>query len=138
MLREPIRMLKPVLIYGKKAYRGLCSTCDNAATCTFPRDPALPVMQCDEFQGETISPEVTLSIVEMDPHAVIPEHSHLHEQIGYMVEGQFEFIIGGRSHQVGPGQIWRIPGRVPPKVIAGDRPGRAGDGFSPVRAEMRE
>jgi quercetin dioxygenase-like cupin family protein len=82
--------------------------------------------------------KMTLSIVEMDPHAVIPEHSHPHEQIGYMVEGQFEFIIGGRSHQVGPGQTWRIPGGVPHKVIAGDRPVRAVDAFYPVREDMRE
>ena len=32
-------------------YRGLCSTCANAATCTFPRDPNRPVLHCDEFEG---------------------------------------------------------------------------------------
>jgi len=35
----------------KPKYRGLCSTCKNAATCTFPRDPARPIMHCDEFDG---------------------------------------------------------------------------------------
>jgi quercetin dioxygenase-like cupin family protein len=74
----------------------------------------------------------------MDPHAVIPEHSHPHEQIGYMVQGEFEFIIGGRSHHVVPGQIWRIPGGVHHKVIAGDGPVRAVDVFYPAREDMRE
>lgn len=35
----------------KPKYLGLCSTCKNAATCTFPRDPARPIMHCDEFDG---------------------------------------------------------------------------------------
>ena len=30
-------------------YRGLCSTCRNAASCTFPRDADTPVLRCEEF-----------------------------------------------------------------------------------------
>lgn len=30
---------------------GLCATCVHNATCTFPRDPARPVFQCEEFEG---------------------------------------------------------------------------------------
>jgi len=85
----------------------------------------------------TEAEKTTLSIVEMEPHAVIPEHSHPHEQVGYMVEGEFEFLIGGQSFHVVPGQIWRIPGGVPHKVIAGDKPVRAVDVFYPVREDMR-
>ena len=99
-------------------------------------------VQRNPFPGVRMSiaeaEKMTLSIVDLDPHAVIPEHSHPHEQIGYMVEGEFEFIIGGRSHHVRPGQIWRIPGGVPHKVIAGERPARAVDVFYPVREDMRE
>lgn len=29
---------------------GLCSNCKHAATCTYPRDPARPVLQCDEYE----------------------------------------------------------------------------------------
>ena len=32
-------------------YRGLCSTCNNAPTCVFPRNPDLPVLHCEEFDG---------------------------------------------------------------------------------------
>jgi len=32
-------------------YRGLCSTCGNAASCVFSRDPDRPVLQCEEFDG---------------------------------------------------------------------------------------
>ena len=32
-------------------YRDLCSACENALGCTFPRDPKKPVLQCEEFDG---------------------------------------------------------------------------------------
>jgi len=81
--------------------------------------------------------KMTLSVVDMEPHAVIDEHRHPHEQIGYMVEGEAEFILEGKSFHVRAGQMWRLPGGVPHKVIAGDRPMRAIDVFYPVREDMR-
>ena len=80
---------------------------------------------------------MTLSVVEMEPHAVIDEHSHPHEQIGYMIQGEAEFIIEGESVHVRAGQMWRLPGGVRHKVIAGDKPMRAVDVFHPVREDMR-
>jgi quercetin dioxygenase-like cupin family protein len=78
-----------------------------------------------------------LSLVEFEPHAVVEEHSHPHEQMGLMLEGEAEFIIGGESRIVGPGTMWRIPGGVKHKVIAGDRPVRALDVFCPIREDYR-
>jgi len=37
----------------KLEYRGLCSTCKEASTCTYRRDPWQPIWQCEEFEGET-------------------------------------------------------------------------------------
>ena len=85
----------------------------------------------------TEAEKMTLSVVEMEPHSVIEEHSHPHEQIGYMVEGQFELVINGTSHQVTAGQMWRLPGGTFHKVIAGEKPCRAIDVFYPVREDMR-
>ena len=31
-------------------YRGLCTLCINAPTCTFPRDPSRPIRSCEEFE----------------------------------------------------------------------------------------
>jgi len=90
-------------------------------------------VQMHAFEAE----KMTLSVVDMEPHAVIPEHSHPHEQIGYMVAGEAEFVIAGRSVTVRAGQMWRLPGGVPHKVVAGDRPVRAVDAFYPVREDMR-
>jgi quercetin dioxygenase-like cupin family protein len=78
-----------------------------------------------------------LSLVEFQPHSVVEEHSHPHEQMGLMLEGEAEFIVGGESRVVGPGTMWRIPGGVKHKVIAGDRPVRALDVFYPIREDYR-
>ena len=54
-----------------------------------------------------------------------------------MVSGGGEFIIDGRSYQVGRGQMWRLPGGVRHKVIAGSEGLTAVDVFYPVREDMR-
>jgi hypothetical protein len=35
---------------------GLCSTCRNGPTCTYPRNSGRPVTQCEEFDGELAAP----------------------------------------------------------------------------------
>jgi quercetin dioxygenase-like cupin family protein len=81
--------------------------------------------------------KMTLSVVDMERGSVIEEHSHPHEQIGYMVEGDAQFVIAGKTYHVQAGQMWRLPGGVPHRVIAGDCRVRAIDVFYPVREDMR-
>ena len=85
----------------------------------------------------TVGDNMMLSLVEMEPHSVVEEHSHPHEQMGLLLEGEAEFIVGGESRKAGPGAMWRIPGGVKHKVIAGDRPVRALDVFHPIREDYR-
>ena len=95
--------------------------------------------QHDIFPGvrifTTAAEKMMLSLVEFAPGAVVEEHSHPHEQVGYMIEGEAEFIINVQSHHVLPGQMWRIPGGVKHKVIAGEKPVRALDVFQPIRED---
>lgn len=44
--------------------------------------------------------------------AVLPPHSHLHEQTGYLVSGHMILRIGGREEEVRPGDSWNIPAHV--------------------------
>jgi quercetin dioxygenase-like cupin family protein len=81
--------------------------------------------------------EMMLSLVEMQPHAVVEEHSHPHEQVGLMLAGEAEFFIGDQQRTVRPGEMWRIPGGVKHKVIAGDKPVRALDVFHPIREDYK-
>jgi len=85
------------------------------------------------FEGQYM----TLSVVDMEPGAMIPEHQHPHEQIGYMVRGGGVFRIGGQTYQVQAGQMWRIPGHTPHEVLAGPEGLRAIDVFYPIREDMR-
>jgi len=43
----------------------------------------------------------------------IPQHSHPHEQVGYVVSGEVELTIGGETACCGPGDSYAIPGDVP-------------------------
>jgi quercetin dioxygenase-like cupin family protein len=85
----------------------------------------------------TCGEQMMISLVEMQPHAVVEEHSHPHEQMGWMLEGEVDFTIGGETKRVAAGGMWRIPGGVLHKVIALDKPVRAIDIFHPPRDDYR-
>ena len=78
---------------------------------------------------------IMLSFVEFEPGAVVQPHSHPHEQMGMLLEGELTFIIGGEKHLVSPGDMWRIPGGVEHSAIAGDAPVKALDVFHPIRED---
>ena len=74
-----------------------------------------------------------LSLVEFEPNSVVEIHSHDHEQMGLLLEGESEFIIGDERKVLKPGEMWRIPGGVKHSAIAGNAPVRALDVFNPIR-----
>lgn len=80
---------------------------------------------------------VMLSYVEFEPNAVVEMHSHPHEQMGMLLEGELTFTIGGETTVLTPGQMWRIPGGVEHKAVAGDAPVKALDIFQPIREDYR-
>ena len=78
-----------------------------------------------------------LSLVEFEPHAVVQPHSHPHEQMGMLIEGELTFLIGEEKEVVRPGEMWRIPGGVVHSAIAGADPVKALDIFYPIREDYR-
>ena len=76
-----------------------------------------------------------LSVVHLEPGAVVAEHSHPHEQMGILISGRLEFTIGGETRVLEPGDIWNIPGHVPHRVVAVGGPAVALDCFHPVRED---
>ena len=101
----------------------------------------------EEYARHTIFPGVTvrtcsaermmLSLAELEPHAVVEEHSHPHEQVGIVLEGRLTFTIGGEEKTLGPGEMFRIPGNVKHRVVALDAPAKALDIFYPIREDYR-
>ena len=78
---------------------------------------------------------IMLSVVHFEPNSVVADHAHPHEQMGYLLEGQLEFTVGGITRLLGPGDMWRIPGGVVHRVRALDQPAVALDVFHPVRED---
>src|SRR6266545_5401683 len=66
------------------------------------------------FPGVTIrtcaAERMMLSLAELEPHAVVEEHSHPHEQVGMVIEGRAIFHVGGEEKVLQPGDMYRIPG----------------------------
>jgi quercetin dioxygenase-like cupin family protein len=79
--------------------------------------------------------KMMLSLVDLEPHSVVEEHSHPHEQVGILLEGRVRFFIGGEEKLLSPGDMWRIPGNVRHRVVVLDQPARALDIFTPIREE---
>jgi len=77
--------------------------------------------------------KVMLSYVELQPHSIVTEHDHPHEQMGYILEGKALFTINGEEKVLGPGDWYRVPGNVRHKVVALEDLVRVLDVFSPPR-----
>jgi quercetin dioxygenase-like cupin family protein len=56
--------------------------------------------------------QTLMTEVRFEKGAVIPPHSHPHEQTGYMVAGQLEFIVDGEHTPAKPGDSWNIAGNI--------------------------
>jgi len=59
VVRTKERREKVDSVSKKTEYKGLCSTCNNASSCIYPRDSKQPVLQCEEFDGYAAPPERT-------------------------------------------------------------------------------
>jgi unsaturated pyranuronate lyase len=88
--------------------------------------------------GRTVHGErVTLSLIELDAAAIVPEHSHENEQIGILLQGSMRFEIGGQTREVVPGGTWRILAHVPHSVEVGPDGAVIVEVFSPVRDDWQ-
>lgn len=81
--------------------------------------------------------KLMLSRVRIDPQAVVPEHSHPHEQFGVVLSGSATFTVGGQARLLRQGDYYAIPGGVAHLVVAGSEGALCLDIFSPPREEYR-
>jgi quercetin dioxygenase-like cupin family protein len=88
----------------------------------------------DGVVGRTVHAErVTMSLIELEPGAVVPEHGHEQEQVGLLLHGSMTFCVGGETRELGPGGTWCIPGNVPHSIAAGPEGAVAFEVFAPIR-----
>ena len=81
--------------------------------------------------------KIMLSLVELAPNSQVPMHAHPHEQAGMVLEGEFDFTIGGETTRMKQGDFYIIPGGVEHGLISLDGWSSALDIFSPPREEYK-
>ncbi len=97
-----------------------------------------------DMPWERVTQEITRKIIsgenEMIAHvylkkgAVVPEHSHVSEQITYILEGVLKLSVDGQALTVAAGQVLVIPPNVPHKALAIENTLDV-DIFSPIRRD---
>jgi quercetin dioxygenase-like cupin family protein len=95
-----------------------------------------------ESPGLTLRPvfgqNLTMSFVYMEPHSVAPVHQHAEEQVGTIIEGEYEFDLNGDTRVVRKGDVYVVPPWVPHGAVTHDTSVIALDVFSPPRAGFAE
>ena len=81
--------------------------------------------------------DAMLNLIEFEPGAEVPLHSHPHEQLGLMLEGDLTLVIDGVPHELAPHTGYQIPGGVEHSARS-EHGCRVLDVFQPVREDYRE
>jgi quercetin dioxygenase-like cupin family protein len=92
-----------------------------------------PGIRTRTFWGE----HMLAGVVDLDALALLPEHSHPHEQITYVLEGELHFDIDGDMRTIRAGDLVVIPGGAPHSARVGDVDAKVIDVFSPAREDMK-
>ncbi len=79
---------------------------------------------------------IMMGIIDFEPNAVVPWHSHMHEQCGRLLSGSALFELGtGEKKMLKAGEHYVIPGHVTHQVTATSEGCQALDIWSPIREE---
>ena len=82
------------------------------------------------------SDSMTVAYWEIESGASMPEHSHSHEQIVNLIEGELELTVGDEVRTLVPGLVAIVPPDVPHSGRAA-MACRVIDVFHPVREDYR-
>ncbi len=92
----------------------------------------LPGVQARLIWGERIM----MGIIDFEPEAIVPWHTHPHEQCGRVLSGSAWFELEGHEKALlVAGDHYVIPGHVPHQVTATSDGCTALDVWSPIREE---
>jgi quercetin dioxygenase-like cupin family protein len=82
-----------------------------------------------------------LMIVVMDFHdgpkdQPDPPHTHPHEQVSYVAEGELFCFIDGEQTRLGPGDVFLVPSGKPHSIQSLTKHVRLVDCFTPIREDF--
>jgi quercetin dioxygenase-like cupin family protein len=82
-------------------------------------DHTMPFVNLENIAGREIVPgftarfvhseHMTFSYWQVKAGAVLPEHSHPHEQVANLITGSFEMTVAGETSILAPGMVAVIP-----------------------------
>lgn len=109
----------------------------------------MAIVKHDQAARQTIAPGRTRYLARTDRlmTAVIdfsdgptdapdPPHSHPHEQLSYVAEGEVLFFLGDERHHLKAGDLFAVPGDVPHSVQLLTAKVRLVDTFTPIREDF--
>lgn len=67
-----------------------------------------------------------------------PPHSHPHQQVTYVAEGELLFFLGDEPHKLSAGDLITVPGDLPHCIQLLSERVRLVDTFTPVRSDFLE
>jgi len=79
-----------------------------------------------------------LNVIEFEPGAIVPLHSHPHEQLGIVLRGMQALVVDGVPRELGPMEGYVLPGGVEHSAYCGPEGAMVVDIFQPVRDDYRE
>jgi quercetin dioxygenase-like cupin family protein len=100
----------------------------NTTSSSTQSDSSLKYVSWNEIQLEPMNPllqrqlivgdQVMLARVLLKKGCIVPLHSHVNEQLSYILEGALKFWIDGREIVVHAGEVLTIPPNMPHKAEA--------------------
>jgi quercetin dioxygenase-like cupin family protein len=78
---------------------------------------------------------MTMSVIELDPGAHVPEHRHENEQLGLVLQGTIRMRVAEETRECLPGETYRIAANTPHEAHVGPEGAVVLDIFAPIRSD---
>jgi quercetin dioxygenase-like cupin family protein len=95
-----------------------------------PKENVTPVIARQLVTGAS----AMAGMITLQKGSYVPKHSHVSEQLTYVIEGSLRFLIEGKEIMVNTGEILVIPAWVPHEATAVEHTVEL-DIFSPIRQD---
>ena len=109
----------------------------------------MAVFKEKETPSEKISPVFERRIINLEKLMIVvcdfkngpaekpdPPHSHTHEQITYVAEGDLFFFLDNEKYKLQKGDVFSVPPHVPHCIQTVSKHVRLIDSFSPIREDF--
>jgi quercetin dioxygenase-like cupin family protein len=98
-----------------------------------------PVVLADGVAARAVNGErMTMAVVDLQPNAVVSEHKHENEQLGFVIRGSMTMRVGDDVLELHAGDTYTIPSNVEHGAAAGPDGATVTDVFAPIRADWRD